>query len=211
MTPPANVITLHPGAVKRYLATVNDLATSLPHRTVSGDEGISIALKASGCGFNSGMGGARLCRIAEGHQCGNKDRRRPLFQSKARIARFVIKTSIGPRGNANCNSFAINKKQAGRPEGRPLIAAEWTCWQPQTHQGELKIAGSLSGATPKATDNKAKPIKMSTIHKGKEASVGFFRLRMAEGSVPASPAVSPWPIPCWARCSPRNRQAMLVS
>jgi pimeloyl-ACP methyl ester carboxylesterase len=45
MTPPANIITLHPGAVKRYLAMVNDLATSLPHRTVSGDEGISIALR----------------------------------------------------------------------------------------------------------------------------------------------------------------------
>jgi hypothetical protein len=45
MTPPANVVTLHPGAVKRYLAMVNDLATSLPHRTVSGDEGISIALR----------------------------------------------------------------------------------------------------------------------------------------------------------------------
>jgi site-specific DNA recombinase len=45
MTPPANVITLHPGAVKRYLAMVNDLATSLPHRTVSGDEAISIALR----------------------------------------------------------------------------------------------------------------------------------------------------------------------
>jgi len=45
MTPPTNVITLHPGAVKRYLAMVNDLANSLPHRTVSGDEGISIALR----------------------------------------------------------------------------------------------------------------------------------------------------------------------
>jgi hypothetical protein len=45
MTPPANVITLHPGAVKRYLTMVNDLATSLPHRTVSGDESISIALR----------------------------------------------------------------------------------------------------------------------------------------------------------------------
>jgi hypothetical protein len=45
MTPPANVITLHPGAVKRYLAMVDDLATSLLHRTVSGDEGISIALR----------------------------------------------------------------------------------------------------------------------------------------------------------------------
>jgi hypothetical protein len=30
MQPPANVITLHPGAVKRYLEMVNDLATSLP-------------------------------------------------------------------------------------------------------------------------------------------------------------------------------------
>ena len=42
---PANVITLHLGPVKRYLAMVSDLATSLPHRTVSGDESISIALR----------------------------------------------------------------------------------------------------------------------------------------------------------------------
>lgn len=45
MAPPANVIALHPGAVKRYLAMVNDLATSLPHRTIAGDEAISIALR----------------------------------------------------------------------------------------------------------------------------------------------------------------------
>jgi hypothetical protein len=40
MQPPANVITLHPGAVKRYLEMVNDLATSLPQRTVASNEGI---------------------------------------------------------------------------------------------------------------------------------------------------------------------------
>ncbi len=45
MAPPENVIALHPGAVKRYLAMVNDLATSLPHRTIAGDEAISIALR----------------------------------------------------------------------------------------------------------------------------------------------------------------------
>ncbi|MFO1098202.1 MAG: hypothetical protein U1E81_07970 [Xanthobacteraceae bacterium] len=33
------------GAVKRYLTMVNDLATSLPHRTIAGDEAISIALR----------------------------------------------------------------------------------------------------------------------------------------------------------------------
>jgi hypothetical protein len=40
----ANVVTLHPGAVKRYLEMVNDLATSLPRRNFSSSEGISIAL-----------------------------------------------------------------------------------------------------------------------------------------------------------------------
>jgi hypothetical protein len=34
MTPSANVITLQPGAVKRYFVIVNDLAR-WPHRTVS--------------------------------------------------------------------------------------------------------------------------------------------------------------------------------
>jgi hypothetical protein len=45
MQPPTNVITLHPGAVKRYLEMVNDLATSLPRRAVAGNEDISIALR----------------------------------------------------------------------------------------------------------------------------------------------------------------------
>jgi DNA invertase Pin-like site-specific DNA recombinase len=45
MQPPTNVVTLHPGAVKRYLEIVDDLATSLPRRTVSGDEGIAAALR----------------------------------------------------------------------------------------------------------------------------------------------------------------------
>jgi site-specific DNA recombinase len=44
MTPPANVVTLHPVAVKRYLQMVNDLATSLPRREVASNEGISQAL-----------------------------------------------------------------------------------------------------------------------------------------------------------------------
>jgi len=37
MQPPTNVVTLHPGAVKRYLEVVGDLATSLPRRTVVSD------------------------------------------------------------------------------------------------------------------------------------------------------------------------------
>ena len=45
MGPTANVVTLHPGAVKRYLEVVNDLATSLPYRRVASDEGISTALR----------------------------------------------------------------------------------------------------------------------------------------------------------------------
>jgi hypothetical protein len=45
MAPPVNVISLHPVAVKRYLAMVNDLATSLPRRKVASNEGISQALR----------------------------------------------------------------------------------------------------------------------------------------------------------------------
>jgi site-specific DNA recombinase len=45
MQPPTNVVTLHPGAVKRYLEIVDDLATSLLQRTVSVDEGIASALR----------------------------------------------------------------------------------------------------------------------------------------------------------------------
>jgi hypothetical protein len=45
MAPPANVVTLHAGAVKRYLEMVSDLATALPHRAVSGHEPVSIALR----------------------------------------------------------------------------------------------------------------------------------------------------------------------
>jgi hypothetical protein len=45
LSPPANVVSLHPRAVKRYLEVVNDLASSLPHRQVGGDEGISAALR----------------------------------------------------------------------------------------------------------------------------------------------------------------------
>jgi hypothetical protein len=33
MQPPTNIVTLHPGAVKRYLEVVDDLVTSLPRRT----------------------------------------------------------------------------------------------------------------------------------------------------------------------------------
>ena len=41
---PANVVTLHPGAVKRYLEAVNDLATSLLRRNgyCSGGSGIGV-------------------------------------------------------------------------------------------------------------------------------------------------------------------------
>jgi hypothetical protein len=35
MAPPANVVRLHPGAAKRYLEIVNDLATSLSRRNVA--------------------------------------------------------------------------------------------------------------------------------------------------------------------------------
>jgi hypothetical protein len=45
MAPPANVVSLHPVAVKRYLAMVNDLAISLPRREVASNEGISQALR----------------------------------------------------------------------------------------------------------------------------------------------------------------------
>jgi hypothetical protein len=45
MQPPTNVVTLHPGAVKRYLEVVDDLATSLPRRTVASDQGIAVALR----------------------------------------------------------------------------------------------------------------------------------------------------------------------
>jgi len=45
MPPPANVVSLHPGARKRYLEIVNDLATSLPRRHVASNEGISTALR----------------------------------------------------------------------------------------------------------------------------------------------------------------------
>jgi site-specific DNA recombinase len=45
MMPPANVVTLHPGAVKRYMEMIGDLATALPHRAVSGGEAISVALR----------------------------------------------------------------------------------------------------------------------------------------------------------------------
>jgi len=45
MQPPTNVVTLHPGAVKRYLEVVGDLATSLPRRTVVSDRGIAAALR----------------------------------------------------------------------------------------------------------------------------------------------------------------------
>ncbi len=43
--PPTNIVTLHPGAVTRYLEVVDDLATSLPRRTVASDEGIAVALR----------------------------------------------------------------------------------------------------------------------------------------------------------------------
>ena len=45
MAPPTNVVSLHPGAMKRYLEIVNDLATSLPQRDVASNEGISSALR----------------------------------------------------------------------------------------------------------------------------------------------------------------------
>jgi hypothetical protein len=45
LSPPANVVSLHRGAVKRYLEVVNDLASSLPHRQIGSDEGISAALR----------------------------------------------------------------------------------------------------------------------------------------------------------------------
>jgi hypothetical protein len=45
MQPPTNVVTLHPGAMKRYLEIVDDLATSLPRRAVFGDEELAAALR----------------------------------------------------------------------------------------------------------------------------------------------------------------------
>ena len=42
---PTNVVSLHPGAVKRYLQIVDDLATSLPRRDIASDEDISTAMR----------------------------------------------------------------------------------------------------------------------------------------------------------------------
>jgi site-specific DNA recombinase len=45
MEAPANVVALHPGAINRYLAVVDDLATVLSHRLVDGNEEIAKALR----------------------------------------------------------------------------------------------------------------------------------------------------------------------
>jgi site-specific DNA recombinase len=45
LTPPAKVVELHPTALTRYLAAIDDLATTLSHRLVEGDEEVASALR----------------------------------------------------------------------------------------------------------------------------------------------------------------------
>jgi hypothetical protein len=82
LTPPAKVVVLHPAALTRYLAAIDDLATALSRRLVEGDEEVATSLR-------------ELISAAVIHPAGKDD---PKIEVTGRLAQLTSAPDLFPNG-----------------------------------------------------------------------------------------------------------------